>query len=206
MGRGNAGGMSVRLGRALWGISLALFGTPLVARAQTPDADSRRWAVGLEATWLGVPRGHVGLMPSLAGSGISAELMGRYRFSSFAAVDVGFGLPHSAMGLSGWGAIEVFGTAVANQQRSLVLELFQQVGFQVGRVGPDYFARHEDSFVGYGYVAAGPLGCALRLPAGINLRWAYGRLDSYAEVVPIVTLTPSREVLYTLATGIRYRF
>jgi len=196
----------VSLRRALWAISFAWFGTPQVARAQTLDADSRRWALGFEATWLGVPHGHLGLMPSLAGSGISAELVGRYRLSSFAAVDVGFGLPHSAMGLSGWGAFEVFGTAVANQKRSVALELFQQVGFQVGRVGPDYFARHEDTFVGYGYVAAGPLGCALRLPAGINLRWAGGRLDSYTEVVPIVTLMPSREVLYTLASGIRYRF
>src|SRR4051794_6260493 len=46
----------------------------------------------------------------------------------------------------------------------------------------------------------------LRFPAGINLRWLRGALDSYTEIVPIITLGPRREVLYTMATGIRWRF
>jgi hypothetical protein len=46
----------------------------------------------------------------------------------------------------------------------------------------------------------------VRFPAGINLRWLRGAVDSYTEIVPILALTPRREMLYTMATGIRWRF
>jgi len=186
--------------------ALALGSGLTAATAHAREPDQRRWAVGLEVVWLGVPHGHLGFVPSLGTSAICGELVGRYQLSSFAAVDAGFGLPHSAMGLSGWSAFEVFGTAVSNRRRTLVLELYQQTGLQLGYAGPDYFARHDNEFVGYGYTTAGPLSFALRFPAGVNLRWGGGYLDIYSEVVPIIALTPASEVLFTLATGIRSRF
>jgi hypothetical protein len=195
--------MKCRLGCAMLLVAgLALPATS--AAAQDPDA--KRWAVGLEATWLGVPHGHLGYAPSIGTSAISGEVVARFRLLSALAIDAGFGLPHAAMGLSGWGAVEAFGTAAANPARTLVLEVYQQVGLQLGYAGPDYFARKDDEFVGYGYTTAGPLSFAFRFPAGVNLRWLHGAVDSYTEIVPIITLGPRREVLYTMATGIRWRF
>jgi len=161
-----------------------------VARAR--ESDAKRWAVGMEAGWLAVPHGHLGYQLALGTSAISGQLVGRYRLSNLAALDAGFGLPHSAMGLSGWGAFELFASAWSNQRRTLALELYQQLGLQLGYAGPDYFARHDNEFVGYGYTTAGPMSFALRFPAGINLRWAAGYLDTYTQVVPIVALTPRR--------------
>ena len=181
------------------------FGLP-PAKARAQDQDAKRWAVGLEATWLGVPHGHLGYVPSIGTSAISGEVVARYRLLNALAIDAGFGLPHAAMGLSGWAAVEAFGTAAANPTRTLVLEVYQQAGLQLGYAGPDYFARKDDEFVGYGYTTAGPLSFAFRLPAGINLRWLRGAVDCYSEIVPIITLHPRREVLYTMATGIRWRF
>jgi hypothetical protein len=206
MGRRHACGVSVTTSRFGAAVALAVAWSLHAAEGRAQDADGKRWAVGLELAWLGVPHGHLGLAPSLDTSAISPELVARYRLLNFAALDVGFGLPHSAMGLSGWAAFEVFATVAANQKRTLALELYQKSGLQLGYAGPDYFARHDNEFVGYGYAAAGPLAFALRFPVGINLRWAGGVLDNYTEVVPIVALTPTTEVLYTLASGIRVRF
>ena len=77
---------------------------------------------------------------------------------------------------------------------------------QLGYAGPDYYARHGNDFVGYRYAVAGPLAFAFRLPTGICLRWAGGNLDSYAEAVPIIALTPSTEMLYDVSFGTRFRF
>jgi len=190
------------------GCAAALVAVPSLhaANVRAQAADGKRWAVGLEAAWLGVPHGHLGLAPSLATSAVSPQLVARYRLLSFAALDAGFGLPHSAMGLSGSAAFEVFATVAANRSRTLALELYQKSGLQLGYAGPDYFARHDNEFVGYGYATAGPLAFALRFPIGVNWRWAGGVLDTYTEVVPIIALTPTTEVLYTLATGVRVRF
>jgi len=196
----------------LLALSLGLQATKAHARepdAREPDArapDAKRWAVGLEASWLGVPHGHVGYIPAIGTSAISGEVVARFRLLNALAVDAGFGLPHAAMGLSGWGAVEVFGTALANPARTLVLELYQQAGLQLGYAGPDYYARRDNEFVGYGYTIAGPMTFAFRAPAGISLRWLGGAVDSYTEIVPIITLTPRIEILHTMATGIRWRF
>src|SRR5438128_4334438 len=79
------------------------FGLP-PAKARAQDQDAKRWAVGLEATWLGVPHGHLGYVPSIGTSAISGEVVARYRLLNALAIDAGFGLPHAAMGLSGWAA------------------------------------------------------------------------------------------------------
>jgi hypothetical protein len=206
VGSRHARGMSAmkrRLGCAML-LALGIGVQSTNARARDPEA--RRWAIGLEASWLGAPHGHLGYAPSSGASALSGEVVARFRLLNALAIDAGFGLPHAAMGLSGWGAVEVFGTALANPTRTLALEVYQQAGLQLGYAGPDYFARSDNEFVGYGYTTAGPLSFAVRFPAGINLRWLRGAVDSYTEIVPIMALTPRREMLYTMATGIRWRF
>lgn len=173
--------------------------------ASASDASDKRWGVGIEVTALSQPRGHLGLGGN-AGHALTPMLVARYRLSSVTALDAGFGLPHASMGAGGWLAGEVFAPIVSNTDNTLGLSLFQQTGLQLGYAGPDYYARHGNDFVGYQYAAAGPLAFALRLPAGICLRWAGGYLDSYVEGVPIIAFTPATEVLYDLSFGTRFRF
>jgi len=161
----------------------------------------------VETTWLGLPKGHIGLMPGgNDGFALTAQLVGRYRLSSVFAIDAGVGLPHGAMGAAGWVTFEVFERALGSEERGWGLRAFQQAGPQLGYAGADYFARHNDSFVGYGYTAAGPLAFALRFPIGVCLDWPGGFLDTYLEAVPILALTPEVEMLYDVAFGTRVRF
>jgi hypothetical protein len=78
-------------------------------------------------------------------------------------------------------------------------------GFSIGFAGPDYYARHEDVFVGYRYAVGGPLAVGVRLPLGVRVRWLRGAFDTYAESAPLVMLTPAVEALFELALGFRVR-
>jgi hypothetical protein len=177
---------------------------PSSSEAELP---AKRWSVGLEASWLGVPRGHLGAnVGGTDGYDLAGALVARFQPFSFDAIDAGLGIPHAAMGAGGWLTFELFGTLLANRQRTLSLESFVQFGPQLGYAGPDYFARRSGDFVGYAYARGGPLAFALRSPFGVRLNWAGGLLDSYAQVVPIFALTPAAEVLYDLALGTRVHF
>lgn len=182
--------------------TLAMGGTR-TATASPPD--ERRWAIGIEATALSAPRGHLGLFAN-AGNAITPELVARYEVGRPWALNVGFGLLHSSMGLGGWASWEIFAPVVANEQGTWVLSLFEQSGLQLGYAGPDYYARHGGDFVGYEYSAAGPLAFTLRFPIGVNLRWASGYVDTYVAAVPIIALTPDMEALYNATLGNRFRF
>lgn len=198
--------MNLKRVSVLLSVSSAMYVTLIGPRpAHAADADRRRWGVGIEATTLGVPRGHLGIAAN-SGKAITPLVVGRYELLSFAAVDVGFGLPHPSMGVGGWVSWEIFAPVVANERKTLVLSLFEQSGMQLGYAGPDYYARHGGDFVGYQYSVAGPLAFALRFPVGVNLRWAGGYLDSYVSAVPIIALTPAVEPLYDVTFGTRIRF
>ena len=176
----------------------------VVTPARTSKA-SPRWAVGGEATSLGLPKGHIGLLPSNGGFAITFALVGRYELSSRFAIDAGVGLPHAAMGAAGWATFEVHGI-VLGHDGGIQLRLFQEGGPQLGYAGADYFSRHYDSFVGYGYTGAGPLAFALRFPAGGCVTFAPVPIDTYVQIVPIFAFTPRVEPLYDVALGVRVTF
>jgi len=187
----------------LLGALLAAFVmAPVNARAMEVRAP---FAVGAEATFLGLPRGHIGLLPSNGGFALTGMLVGRYAFTDHFAIDAGLGLPHAALGFGGFATFEYYGRLMGND-RGFSLALFQEVGLELGYAGADYFAREHGSFVGYGYTAAGPVAFALRFPAGVSLSLPGIPLDIYFKTVPILTFTPRVEPFYDLTLGVRVRF
>ena len=199
--------------------ALVLVGANALAMLAAPDArcdetvtraaesPRRPWGVGFQLGWLGVPRGHVGVpMGGEGGYYLTPELVGRRELARPFAINVGIGIPHAGMGLSGWAAFEVAAPVAANARATLAFDLYVDPGLELGYAGPDYYARHSGDFVGYEYAKGGPLAFALRSPAGARLRWADARLDSYLESVPIVALTPSAEPLFQIVVGTRLRF
>jgi hypothetical protein len=121
------------------------------------------------------------------------------------ALNAGLGLPQSGLGLSLWGGHELFARVAGDQRAVAALEIYEDAGFSLGFAGPDYYARHEDVFVGYRYAIGGPLAVGVRLPLGLRVRWLRGAFDTYAESAPLVMLTPAVEALFELALGFRVR-
>lgn len=173
--------------------------------AHAPDWDAKRWGVGVQIAPLSTPRGHIGI-PWFGESRMPLEIVARWQPTHRFALNAGLGLPHASLGSTFWVGGELF-TRVAEAPHGLVaLELYQSLALQLGFAGPDYYARHDGDFVGYSYVNQGAGTLALRLPAGVRLRWANGWLDTYAEGSPTVTLTPDFESLFALTVGVRVRF
>jgi hypothetical protein len=204
----DSSGLSVRLASELAATTAALAALLGCTRAGAASPDDRPWGVGVEFEPVGTPKGHLGI-PVSGGEGgyhLPLEIVARRQLNAFSALNLGIGLPHSAMGVGGWLGYEAFVRLASNAGRTVAFDLYMDPGAQLGFAGPDYFARHGNDWVGFGYAAGGPLAFALRFPVGVRLRWAGGFVDSYVESVPIVALTPAIDPLFDLVMGTRFRF
>jgi hypothetical protein len=177
------------------------------AYAQGADEGIRRVSLGVQAGLFDVPRGHIGvpLQGDQSGLHMPLALVARWRMNDRMAFGAGFGIPQSGQGVSFWLSHELFVRLVTSPRGIVGLDLFEDAGLQLGFAGPDWYARHENEFVGYGYVYGGPLAFGLRLPVGLRATWLRGAFDTYIESVPLWMLTPSVEALFDLAFGIRIR-
>jgi hypothetical protein len=92
---------------------------------------------------------------------------------------------------------------VTSARGVFAFELYEDAGLQLSFAGPDYYARRDNDFVGYGYAYGGPLAFAVRLPVGVRFCWLRNRLDTFVEGVEMLALTPSVESLFELSVGIR---
>jgi hypothetical protein len=182
-----------------------------VVRAAEPPGDEesfRRWAAGVQVGIVDRPSGHLGipLGGGEMGSHLPHALLGGYQLSPHTAITVGLGLPTGAMGVGFWAGFDASLRLVADQRRIFALALYEDAGLQLGFAGPDYYARHENEFVGYGYAFSGPWAFAVRLPVGLRATWLQDRLDTFIEGIDVLALTPSFESLFQLAAGVRVRF
>jgi hypothetical protein len=215
MGRRNdARGVPVKTGVVL-AVALAAQ-LPLAAAADEPAApdepmaSARRWSLGLQLGLVDLPRGHVGIpvQGTLDGIHLPAAIVVRWRMDDRMALTLGFGVPQSGLGAAVWVGHEMYWRVATSPRKIVALDVYENLGLQLGFAGPDWFARHENEFVGfagYAYVAGGPLAFGLRLPIGLRASWASGAFDTYVESVPLVMFTPSVEPLFDLAFGIRAR-
>lgn len=189
-------------------LALAALVGSTAARAQTDDLEGKRWGLGVQLSPYDSPAGHLGapLAGSADGFHLALALIGCYQLGNWSAMDVGLGLPTSAMGPAAWATFEVFGRLIADQQRIVAVELYTDPGLQLGFAGPDYYARRDNDFPGYGYAFGGDLTLAIRLPVGLRLCWIRNRFDTFVEGTSILALTPSVETLFDLAVGGRVHF
>jgi hypothetical protein len=185
----------------------ALLFVPRAALAEGPDEEARRWTLGIQAGLLDVPRGHLGVPLQADESAVHLPLAIVVRRSSSAhmALDAGLGLATSGQGPSFWVAHELFARLATSPGGIAGLDLYEAAGLELGFAGPDYFARRENEFVGYGYAFSGPVAFGLRLPVGLRASWANGLFDTYVESVPMLMLAPSVEALFELTFGLRFR-
>jgi hypothetical protein len=168
----------------------------------------RRWAVGLQVGLADRPSGHLGipLGGGEMGSHLPHALVGAYQASPTVAVTAGLGLPTGAMGVGLWGGFEASLRLAGDAGGIFALRIYEDAGLQLGFAGPDYYARHDNEFVGYSYAFAGPLAFAIRLPVGFRASWLHDRFDTYVEGLDVLALTPSFESLFELTAGVRVRF
>jgi hypothetical protein len=192
----------IRLVAVLLVLSLAL-----PAHADAPPSKRRRWGVSLQLTPFSLPKGDAGIpIQGTAKEHLAPSIGFRWELTPWAALNVGAGLPASSLGLSVWAGFESFLRLYAEKHGIVALDLYQVPGLQLGFAGPTYGSRHSDAFVGFEYIYQGPVAFALRLPAGVRLRWLEGRVDTYLEAVPILTFTPSVDLHFGLTVGVRYNF
>jgi len=178
------------------------------AREQTPsESGLRRWSLGLQLGPLDLPRGHLGIPfdATMEGYHLAAGLVARWRWTEHMALNAGVGLPHSGVGSSVWFGHELWVLVAGDRGGTAALELYEDAGFSLGFAGPDYYARHDDVFVGYRYAIGGPLAFGIRVPVGVRVQWLRGSFDTYVEPTPTLMVTPSVEPLFELAIGIRKR-
>ena len=84
--------------------------------------------------------------------------------------------------------------------------MYEASGLQFGFAGPDYFARHDNEYVGFGYGYNPPYAFAVRLPVGLRIRWRGDRLDTHIEGTEILALSPSVESNFELSVGASLHF
>jgi hypothetical protein len=182
-----------------------------IAGAAEPAKDEqlfRHWAVGIQVGIADRPTGHLGipLGGGEMGSHLPLGLVGGYQMSPRTAVTLGLGLPTGAMGVAFWAGFDASLRLVADPRQIVALALYEDAGLQLGFAGPDYYARHENEFVGFGYAVAGPWALAIRLPVGLRASWLQDRFDVFVEGVDVLAMTPSFESLFELAGGGRFKF
>jgi hypothetical protein len=149
--------------------------------AAEPPRGLRRWALGLQVGPFDAPQGHVGvpLGGTMEGYHLPAAVVVRVALDAHMALNAGFGLPQSRLGLGIWAGHELFMRVAQDSQAVVALELYEDAGLTLGFTGPDYYARREGVFVGYDYAIGGPLAFGLRLPVGARAVWLEGAIDTY---------------------------
>ena len=178
-----------------------------VAHAES-DLPQRRWSVGLQVNPVDLPAGHLGipLQGSEQGFHLAVAWTARLALARDWAVTAGLGVPHSGMGPAVWLGQELAHGLWTDSRRIVALVLYGGGGLQLGFAGPDFFARHGGTFVGYAYAYGGPLAFALRVPVGLRINWWEDRFDTYVEGTSLLAFTPSVEPLFSLVVGVRIHF
>ncbi len=133
-------------------------------------------------------------------------LVGRYQLDERTALAAGLGLPSGAMGFAAWSGYEVSLRLAQHAPGNAAIEVYEASGLQFGFAGPDYFARNDNAYVGYGYGYNPPYAFAIRLPVGLRVRWFGDRFDTQLEGAGILALTPSVESNFELAAGASLHF
>ncbi len=174
----------------------------LLLLCATARADEHDWAIGVELSAFSHPQGHLGA-PLGEVSHLAPAVYARLHFEEFLSWTFGAGLP-SAQGLSAWGGLEARHELCAN------LELFGGVDVQLGFVGPDYYQRNDNEFVGYAYAISGAVGLGGRIDAGLRSRFLDDRFEAALQAVDVVTrpigstLSSADNILsFQLALGVR---
>jgi hypothetical protein len=132
---------------------------------------------------------------------VPGGIVARYELAAWRditpAIAGGLGTPIAGVGASAWAGLEL---RIAPIRR---LALYAAPGLRTGFVGPGYYARHSNVFVGYEYNYAGPWTVAPRLPIGIAT--PIGRTEMYLEGVVEAPLWPSPEAIFGAGIGVRIR-
>jgi hypothetical protein len=172
-------------------VKAAAVSAALLALGATAFADDhveptreRDWTIGVELSWFSHPQGHLGA-PLGDFSHLAPAAYGRRHFTGDLSWTFGAGLP-SAQGLSAWGGLELRHVLWSSCARCNALEVYGGVDVQLGFVGPDYYQRHDNEFVGYTYAASGPIGLGGRVDAGVRLRWLADRFETSLQAVEVV--------------------
>ena len=169
----------------------------------------RRLAIGMQFGALDRPAGHLGIPldgDGKMGAHLSFAFVGRYQLDEHTALAAGFGLPSGAMGFAIWSGYEVAWPIAHRGPGIAAIEVYEASGLQFGFAGPDYFARHDNEYVGFGYGYNPPFAFAVRLPVGLRIRWRGDRLDTHLEGTEILALTPSVESNFELSVGASLHF
>lgn len=164
----------------------------LIIATSTAHAD----AISVGAS-VGVPGEGSG--PPIGASQLPIGLLGRYAFDDRRALTLGLGVPIAGVGASVWGGFEL---RFRPLRSCSWLALYATPGIRTGFVGPGYYARHSDVFVGFGYIYSGPWTVGPHLPVGVAAR--AGRFEIFVEGFAEVPLLPSPELLVGAALGVRF--
>jgi hypothetical protein len=169
----------------------------------------RRLAIGMQFGALDRPAGHLGIPldgDGKMGAHLSFAFVGRYQLDERTALAAGFGLPTGAMGFAIWSGYEVALPVAHRGPGIAAIEVYEASGLQFGFAGPDYFARHDNEYVGFGYGYNPPFAFGVRLPVGLRIRWRGDRFDTHIEGTEILVLAPSVESNFELAVGASLHF
>lgn len=180
-----------------------------VEQTASSSAPERRWAFGMQIGALDRPAGHLGIPvdgDGKMGVHLPFAFVGRYQLDDRTALSAGLGTPSGAMGLAVWAGYDLAWPIADHLLGNARLEIYEASGLQIGFAGPDYFARHDNEYVGYGYGYNPPFAFAIRLPIGVRVRWLGNRFDTHLEGAESLALTPSVEANFELAAGASLHF
>jgi hypothetical protein len=167
-----------------------------VLTARSAAAEPRNLAIGV---YVGVPGEGSGA--PIGGHHVPGGLIARYELSASGdittAISGGIGAPIAGVGASVWAGFELRTARIPH------LALYATPGLRTGFVGPGYYARHSNVFVGYEYNYAGPWTIAPRLALGIAK--PIGRTELYVEGLVEAPLQPSPEAIFGAGFGVRVR-
>lgn len=148
--------------------------------------------VGAPGEGSGIP---IGLHNLPAGVLARCALDDRDRWST--ALSGGLGLPVAGAGVSLWAAFEL------RYRLARRLAAFGGAGLRTGFVGPGYYARHSNVFVGEAYIYSGPWTVAPRAELGVAL--PLGRSEIVLGGIVELPLSPSPELELGAMLGYRIR-
>lgn len=146
-------------------------------------------AVGFPGEGSGIPMGDSRLPP---------QLIGHLRLSAHRAITTGVGAPMAGVGLSLWAGLEL---QIRPHTSIPWLAVYATPGLRAGFVGPGYYARASNVFVGYSYIYSGPWTVAPRGTVGIAAN--AGRVTLIVEALAEVPLMPSPDLRFGGAIGMR---
>lgn len=172
--------------------------------ADNAAADPHDWGIGLMVSVLSHPGGHLGI-PLPDGTALATTLYAHYQLRPRWLVTAGLGTP-SGLGAAIWIGVEPTLRLWASDNKSTTLELYVNPAAQLGFAGPDYYANHDNEFVGYAYSYSGPLTVAVRLPIGVRLRWLHDRFETSVELLEMPCFTPTIENIVAAQLGAGVRF